>query len=248
MNIGLYQSASSLSALERWQEAVSQNIANSQVTGYKKQTIEFSALQSGQLQTNPGDRLDLGEGHATLFPTVQSGINFQPGESTPTNRDLDVAIQGKGFFNVQAADGSQAYTRAGQFQLRSDRMLTTATGLQVLNENGRPIQMLAQGGAISINRDGVVSQNGTTVGKIGVFDFADKSKLNAIGGGLFTAGDAEAIPVPKPDLLQAHLEESNVMPLREMVDLVTISRAYEANQKMITSTDDTMQKTLEALG
>jgi flagellar basal body rod protein FlgG len=248
MNVGLYQSASSLSALERWQDAVSQNIANSQVTGFKKHTISFTGQNSGQIQTNPADRLDLDEGSPSLFPQAMDGINFQPGESTPTNRELDVAIQGDGFFEVQTADGGHAFTRAGQFQLRADRTLIAGTGQEVLGEGGNPILLLSQGGSIAITRDGVISQGGTRVGKIGVFSFEDNSKLTSIGGGFFAADGMEPQAVAKPDLLQAHLEESNIMPLREMVDLVTISRAYEANQKMITARDDTMQKTLDALG
>src|ERR1700679_2903478 len=106
MDIGLYQNAASLAALERWQDAVSQNISNSQLTAFKKRTVEFSGTNAGQIQTSPNDRLDLGEGRPAVFPQATSGISFKPGQSSPTQRDLDVALTGEGFFAVQAPDGS----------------------------------------------------------------------------------------------------------------------------------------------
>src|SRR5450432_772805 len=114
MNIGLYQSASALSALERWQDVVAQNITSSQTTGYRKRTVNFSSQMSGELQTDPNTRLASdGGGMPTVFPKVNTGINFTSGETQPTRRDLDVAIQGDGFFEVQMPDGTKAYTRSG---------------------------------------------------------------------------------------------------------------------------------------
>ncbi|MEO7414667.1 MAG: flagellar hook-basal body complex protein, partial [Opitutaceae bacterium] len=136
MNIGLYQSASSLSALERWQDSVAQNISASQTTAYRKRTINFSTEAAGELQGGPGSRVGHGGGSATLFPKVNTGINFITGETQPTRRELDVAIQGEGFFEVQRPDGSHAFTRNGEFRMRADRTLTTASGYEVLSASG----------------------------------------------------------------------------------------------------------------
>ena len=250
MNIGLYQSASALSALERWQDVVTQNITSSQTTGYRKRTVNFSAELAGELQTDPKGRLgDDGSGMPTVFPKVNTGINFTTGETQPTRRDLDVAIQGQGFFEVQMADGTKAYTRSGEFNVRADRTLVTTGGQVVMGESGSPITLVPGLPDITINRDGTVVQGDTSLGKLSVQQFADPSKLTPVAGGYFLAGpQAQPQPVEKPELMQGYLESSNVTPLREMVDMVLISRAYEANQKIITTADQTMQKALDALG
>ena len=93
MNIGLYQSASALSALEKWQDNVAQNITSSQVTGFRKRTVDFSTDSAGELQTDSKTRLGHDSGMPMLFPKVVTGINFSSGETQPTRRELDVAIQ-----------------------------------------------------------------------------------------------------------------------------------------------------------
>lgn len=247
MNIGLYQSASALGSLERWQDVVAQNINSSQTPGYRKRTINFSSQLSGELQTDPRGRD--AAAMSTVFPKVNTGINFTTGETQPTRREYDVAIQGDGFFEVQMPDGTKSYTRSGEFKLRSDRTLVTSGGQEVLSDGGAPIVLLPTGEPMTINRDGTVFQGSTSLGKIAVQSFADPSKLTPMAGGYFRAGGGVLPkPVAEPDLMQGYLEGSNVMPLREMVDMVLISRAYEANQKIISSFDQTMEKTLEALG
>ena len=249
MNIGLYQSAASLSALERWQDAVSQNITSAQNTGYRARTMQFSTQAAGEYQFDPNAKAGVDNGTAALFPSVHGGINFLAGETQPTKRDLDVAIQGEGFFQVQMPDGNMAYTRSGEFRLRPDRTLVTSAGREVMSEGGNPIVLQPGMGSLSINPDGSIFQGNTPLGKIGVKKFADDHLLTPIAGGMFTAPNGVApLTVDKPELLQGYLEQSNVQPLREMVDMVLISRAYEANQKVITSVDERMQKTLEALG
>lgn len=245
MNIGMYQSAASLTALERWQDAVAQNITASQVNGFKKRTVEFSAMPMGEISTGAEKGTEELSG---MMPKASYGISFTAGETTPTGRNLDVALQGEGFFKIQTASGQPIYTRTGQFQLSPERTLVTSDGSPVLSENGAPITALAQAGDIAIATDGTVSQGDTQLGKIGVFRFANNSVLTPIGGGAFDAGTATPTTVEKPNVLQGYLESSNVTPLREMVALVQIARAYEANQKIITSRDQTMQRALETLG
>ena len=249
MNIGLYQSAAALSALERWQDAVSQNITSSQVTGYRKRTVNFSTQAAGELQDDPRTPVGHGSGMATLFPKINTGINFVNGEVQPTRRDLDVAIQGAGYFTVQRPDGSQAYTRNGEFRILNDHTLVTSSGDEVLGEGGAPIVLPPDGGSLVVSQNGTVLQGTTSLGKLSIQKFSDNTKLIPIAGGYYAAGPgATPQPVANPEVLQGYLEGSNVTPLREMVDLVLISRAYEANEKIITTVDQQMQKTLDALG
>jgi len=249
MNIGLYQSAASMAALERWQDTVSQNITSGQTSGYRKRTIEFSTETAGMLQPDDRAKLGIDGGMPALFPKTTAGINFISGETMPTRRELDVAIQGEGFFEMRMPDGSMAYTRSGEFRLRPDRTLVSAAGLEVMTEGGDPIVLMPGQGQIVVNQDGTVVQGSLSLGKLSIQKFSNTAALMPTTGGMFVAGaGAGKTSVDEPELMQGYLEQSNVQPLREMVDLVLISRAYEANQKMITTIDQQMQKALEALG
>lgn len=247
MNIGMYQSAASLSALERWQDAVSQNITSGQVTGYRERTVEFSAAPGGEWDVSAADQGDTNV--SALFPQATNSISYQGGETQPTQRDLDVAIQGPGFFKITAPDGSVSYARSGEFRVGTDHTLQNTAGGQVMSTTDSPIVLLPSGGKVVINQDGTVTQGQTKLGSLAVMAFANNSDLVPVAGGTFVAKDgAEPTQVAKPDLLQGYLESSNVAPMREMVDMVVIARSYEANQKIIKTNDEQMQKTLEALG
>ncbi len=249
MNIGLYQSAASLAALERWQDNVSQNITSAQTTGYRKRTIEFSTENAGEIHPDSHSKLGQDAGIPGVFPKTSAGISYISGETMPTRRELDIAIQGEGFFEVKLPDGSMGYTRSGEFRLRPDRTLVTSGGLEVMSDGGNPFVLLPGGGAVTVNQDGTIFQGSTSLGKLSVQKFANTAALIPSAGGMFTAGaGAGMVPVESADLMQGYLEQSNVQPLREMVDLVIIARAYEANQKVITTIDQQMQKALEALG
>jgi flagellar basal body rod protein FlgG len=247
MNIGIYQSAASLSALERWQDSVTQNIASSQLPGYRAHATGFSAQAAGQIQSGSSASQDGGQ--SLLFPQATSSVSFVPGEAQRTDRELDVSIQGQGFFEVQNPDGTKAYTRDGEFQIQPDNTVTTSGGQKVMTDAGSPLTLIPSGGAVVINTDGSITQNGTSLGKLSIQTFADTSQLTAGPNGTYVpAAGMAPIAVDKPNVLQGYLEGSNVSPTHEMVDLITISRAYESNQKMISTVDQEMQKTLDALG
>jgi flagellar basal-body rod protein FlgF len=249
MNIGLYQSAASLSALERWQSAVAQNISSSQVPGYRGRTVNFSAQDNGQFMIGADGRSNSDSGQPASFPTVTSGVSFAAGETQPTGRPLDLAVQGNGFFAVQMPDGSQAYTRNGSFSERADGTLVNSSNFPVMSDSGAPI-VLAQGaGAVTITQDGAVSQGETQVARLSVTSFSNTAALVPISSSLLAA-TPEAAPTAAahPGVLQGYIESSNVSPLFEMVNLVQVSRAYEANQRVISNADQQSQKTMDALG
>jgi len=249
MSIGVYQSAASLSALERWQDAVTQNITSSQAVGFKRRTVQIDGREAGQVLIDPTSRADRGEGRDAIFPEVRFGVAFAKGESQPTRRELDIALSGDGFFSVRMPDGTTGYTRAGQMQVRPDRTIVNSQGLELLNDFGYPIQLSPEGGVVVIDESGLIRQGDAQIGRIGVFSFEDNSQLLTVGGGLFVPRvGAEPELVDKPGVLQGHLEGSNVRPLQEMIHLVNIARAYEANQKIIQNRDQMLQRTLDALG
>lgn len=247
MNIGLYESAASLTALERWQGAVAQNITASQVSGFKKRTVQFDAELMGEIEAvhKSGGRSEM---QSCLYPKASYGVNFKEGEMSPTRRDLDVSLQGEGFFVLRLSNGTQAYTRNGELTMRSDRTLMHSSGAEILGEGGAAIQALPTGGQLMINKDGSVLQGDVQIGKLQVVQFGDNHRLVPSSGGAFLAPGQDPMPVEKPEVLQGYLEGSNVSAMREMIDLVSIARAYEANQKLIQSRDDTLSKTIEKLG
>jgi flagellar basal-body rod protein FlgF len=247
MNVGFYQSATSLTSLERWQQAVTANVTSSQTPGFKKRTISFQNALAGGVDGGGSRRAsDL---QPSLFPASKFGVNFQKGETLPTRREMDLAIDGDGFFQLQNEDGSFLYTRAGEFRMTPEKILVGAGNRPVMDTNGRPIQMLPGTAAVVIDGDGVVSQGGAQIAKIGVYSFERQDGLVPVTSSLFVPGTAgEPEPVAKPSVLQGYLEQANIQPLREMVDLVMISRAYEANQKVIQNNDDILRTTLDKLG
>ncbi len=249
MNVGLYQSASSLTALERWQDVVTQNITNSQVTGYKRRVTEFSGAEARQFGAEL-DRSQAAHGVGrSIFPYVTHSIDFTPGENMVTRGALDLVIQGPGFFEVENLDGEIFYSRAGHFQMTPDRRIVNSQGFELLNSDGNPFDLLPQGGEIIIDQSGMLSQGGVPLGQVAVVNFDAPERLISLSGGIFAAPEGlEAIPVENAVVVQGSVEGANVKPLREMVDLVNIARAYEANQKIVQTSDEIMKKTLETLG
>ena len=249
MNIGLYQNAASLTALERLQDAVSQNIGASQVPGYRGRTVNFSAQDNGQYNIGSDGAGGADTEQPASFPTATSSISFKAGQTQPTGQPLDLAIQGTGFFQVQMPDGTTGYTRNGSFSVRIDGTLVNSSSYPVLSANGTPIVISQDAGPVAVTQDGVVSQGDTQIAHLGITSFSNSSGLVPLSGGLLMAtAAAGASPSVHPGVLQGYIESSNVSPLFEMVNLVQVSRAYEANQHVITNADQQTQKTIDALG
>lgn len=244
MNIALYLGASAMGALERWQQTTANNIASSSSPGFRKREVEFSVNSAGAMPTGTdgGNAVKPGQ-----FPTSRVAVNFTPGQFVGTGRDMDVAIRGEGFFEVQTADGNRAYTRSGSFYTNNERTLVDAQGNQVLGEGGAPIQLLQEGGQLAIATDGTISQGGRAIGKLTIQRFDNLQALIPLSGGLFAPNGQAPQAVESPMVMQGSLETSNVQPVEEMVSLVQISRAYEAAQKLITARDDTLDKTIKTV-
>jgi len=247
MNVGVYQGAASLSALERWQEIISQNIASASVSGFKKTEASFASV-IGETERFGGEGRSSKESRGVMPSTVLE-ISMRQGELRSTGSELDFAIQGSGFFQVQRPNGELGYTRNGEFQLSPERTLVTKQGFPVMGDSG-PLTLKAGGGRLSINAEGTLLQGDTPVAKIGVYDFREPQSLQRVGDGLLAPADENAAPqaVERPSVLGGHLESSNVSPLHEMVNLVSISRAYEASQRVIFAHDENTGKAIETLG
>jgi flagellar basal-body rod protein FlgF len=244
VNVSLYQAAAAMNANARWQEAISENLASSSIPGFKKQNLSFDAIQAGvmpQANLDPSMRFTI--------PRAKSATSFVQGQLRPTGINTDVAIDGKGFFEVQLPNGTTAYTRDGEFQINSLGQLSNKQGSLVLGESG-PIQLDRNNSApLSISASGEVSQAGEVKGKLKIVEFNQPNLLTQISGG-FIATDPNLQPteVSQPALRQGFLESANTTPVTEMASLISVMRSFEANQRVIQIQDERMGRAISELG
>ena len=258
----LYTAATGMMAQELNVEVISNNIANMRTTGFKRQRAEFQDLmyqnlrQVGTTTSSQGTRLpiglDVGAGvKVTGTPRVMS-----QGSLLPTEKDLDVAIRGEGFFRVQLPDNRTAYSRAGSFELDADGRLVTPEGYPV----DPAITFPQNATSITFNQQGEVSvvvpgqTTPTVVGQIQLARFVNKSGLEAIGDNLYLETAASGPPqLNNPgtegmgNLLQTQLEQANVNAVTEISDLIAAQRAYSMNAKVVTAADEMLQATAQMM-
>lgn len=249
----LYSAATGMQAQQLNLDTISNNLANVNTTGFKKDKIEFQDLLYQNIRTAGAE-----QGNGTQLPTglqvghgsraVATSKVFTEGELTQTGERLDVAIQGDGFFQVTLPDGTLAYTRDGALKTASDGRITTSDGLPV--QNGfQPIPVGTT--SVTISSDGQVTTtgaNGTQNFQVTLTRFANPAGLQSIGRNLYVETPASGTPetgTPNQNgygsLQQGYLEMSNVSVVEEMVNMIVAQRAYEVNSKAVQAADEMMQ-------
>ena len=245
--------ATGMLAQQRNVEVISNNIANLNTIGYKRQRAEFQDLiyqtierpgaQSSTNDTTVPNGIQIGTG-------VKTGSVYriiQQGNVTQTGNDLDLAISGRGLFRIELPDGQDAYTRAGNFSISPNGNIVTEDGYDVSPGITIPDDAVD----ISISEDGLVQARiaGQTdlqdLGQLELVSFFNESGLEAIGGNLLLETTASGEPVignPGEDgygtLLQGFVETSNVDPVQEITALIAAQRAYEMNARVIETSDE----------
>ena len=254
----LYIASTGMGAQERNVEVVSNNIANMRTTGYKRQRAEFQDLlyqqitRAGSQTSSEGTMVPAGLEIGSGVRTVSTPRVMSQGSVNMTERELDVAIRGEGFFMVQLPDGRTAYTRDGSFERDSEGTLVNSSGYAL--DPGITIPGDARG--VSIAPDGTVEAYVGTdaapvqLGQLQLARFVNKSGLESMGDNLFleTAASGPAqVGVPNADgtgdLLQNYLEMANVNSVTEIADLIAAQRAYEMNARVISGADEMMRAT-----
>ena len=250
--------ATGMNAQSQNLEVIANNIANINTTAFKRARAEFTDLlyqterlpgvsTRGQDNTIPeGAQIGLGVRTAAI-----RNLHIQ-GALTNTGNQLDLAIQGKGWFQVIGADGETLYTRAGSFNKNAAGQLVTVDGFQITP----PITFPNNAVAINVSESGIVSVtlDGQTapqqLGQLTIANFANDAGLSPLGGNLYrqtAASGAPIVDVPgNPGfgtITQGYLESSNVDPVKEITDLIAAQRAYEMNSKVIQAADQ-MSKTI----
>jgi flagellar basal-body rod protein FlgG len=251
----LWTAASGMNTQTQNMNVISNNLANVNTTGFKKSRADFQDLMYQTVQ-NPGSPST----SAAQIPVgIQFGMGsklaavskqFTPGDFSNTGNALDVAIEGDGFFQIQMPDGSTAYSRAGAFKMDSNGRVVTSDGFPMLPE----IVIPANSTKITIGSDGTVSAvqagqtTASTVGNIQLANFTNPSGLSSIGKNLYQQTDASGNATTGTPgqtglgtISQGFLEMSNVNLAEEMVNMIIGQRAYEANSKAITTSDEMLQ-------
>lgn len=250
---GLYTSYTGMLNEQYRMDIMSNNLANADTTGFKKEGstsqayAEVMAVKIKDLTENPNTPRRLG--NMSLGVKIgESYTDFSQGSLRDTGNTYDIALGGSGFFNIEftskAGETSTKYTRDGGFTITKEGYLVTKDGDYVLGENGR-IQLSTTAGTTVFDRNGDIYQDDRLVASLKISDFEDTNYLTHYGETMWDAKeDAVEIDVEDPDVRQGYLEMSNANVVKEMVNMITISRHYESNQKMLTSFDETLEKTM----
>lgn len=242
---GLYTSASGMLAEMTRSDVTANNLANINTNGYKKDTAVFKSFPELLVQ-RVYDQKKTDIKPAVTIGTLGTGAmvdeiitSHEQGQLRETTNLYDVAIAGEGYFAVQNQRGT-FYTRNGAFTVDGQGFLVNSQGDYVLGQAG-PVKV-GNSNDVVIDGAGNVSVDGAKVATLRIVPIANKNSLTKVGDSLFTGGQVGGTV---GQVQQKFLEASNVNPVTEMVNMITITRAYEASQKVITAHDQTLGQAME---
>jgi flagellar basal-body rod protein FlgF len=225
------------------QATLSHNLANASTTGFRADMVGMRAVPT----TGP-------QGGTRVFAVETTiGSDFATGQMTTTGRSLDAAIQGQGWFAAQGADGNEAYTRDGSFQVGPDATLQLSNGMQVAGTGG-PITMPADAQSVTIGSDGTVTVKSasstlpTTIGKLKLVNPPISSLAKGVDGMFHLKSGDAADADAAVKVVGGSLEGSNVNVIESMVDMIGAARQYELQMKMLTTAEQNEQKAGTLLG
>lgn len=248
---GLYTAAKGMMTDQVMIDVASQNMANTNTPGYRKDELLVSSFPRMLLS-----RLD-SSGAATLGQTgtgsVADGVytSFEEGVAHETGSQFGMALRGNAFFTVKNQQGQLYYTRNGDFTLDQNKQLVTDTGAAVVGDvNGQPEEIFVPDGELKVASDGTLSgavnQQGAQITKLYLTTKPVAATWSKIGDSLFTG--ASTRPVTGYAVQQGVSEDSNVNSVQEMVKMLSAMRAYETNAKVIQATDNTLEKAVQSVG
>lgn len=210
------------------------NLANVNTTGYDSEHVMFSTYVTHDI--NNGDRNPM-----AFADDVASYMNTDMGSLQITGNDMDLAIQGNGYFTVETPLGIR-YTRAGNFQLAGDGTLITSQGYPVLNPGNQHIVLPQNTRAFEVGEAGNLRVDGEDFGLLGIAHFDNPQLLERLGGNMFKS-DIQPVQATDVRVLQGTLESSNVKPITEMTHMLDVSRSVETTAKLIEVIYDLERKT-----
>ncbi len=222
-------------ALWRQMEVVANNMANSNTPGYKNQEMMFREYLMPTRANDPATG-----GKISFVQDVGLISDTREGPLTKTDNSLDFALHGDGYFQVETQAGMR-YTRDGHFRLDEGGMLVNSDGYAVMDNRDQPIIFAPNEADISVAPDGTVSTENGRVATLKVVKFDNEQELSKAGGGLYATEQTPNV-VPRPEILQGMMEESNVQPVLEMTRMMTVLRQYESVQQIIDNETTRIEK------
>jgi len=228
-----YTTLSRQQGLLREMQMIANNVANAATTGYRQQGIIFSEYVR-----------DTREGSVSMSAAHVRNTSFAQGTLTRTGGQLDLALEGDGFFMVQTPKGERL-TRAGAFALSNAGDLVTPDGFPVLDAGGAPLFVPPDASDLAIAQDGTLSSAGRPIGQIGVVQPVNLRGLTREGGVLFAAAEGVE-PVEAPKVMQGFLESSNTDPILQISRMIEVQRAYEMGQSFLDREDDRIRTAIKA--
>lgn len=237
-----YIALSRQATLMRKLEVIANNMANTNTTAFKSDEMLFREylINTRSSTRAMGEKLSFVQDTGMLRDT-------QEGPLTTTGNALDVALhKPDAYFQVETESGMR-FTRNGHFRTDEGGMLVDDKGEAIMDTNNRPIIFSPNDTGINITPDGsVATKTSGVIAKLATVRFDNPQNMRRIGDGLYDSSD-EPIPVDRPAIVQGMLEESNVSPVKEMTSLITVTREYESNQKIIEAENDRMLKAMQVL-
>lgn len=254
---GLYAAYTGMVNEQHRMDVLTNNLANANTNGYKKEgatSQSFNDVFAYKIKDgSDAPRTVKRIGINNLGVKIGEGYtDFSQGPLKSTSNPYDLALTDSGFFAVEYTnkngDTSVKYTRDGNFTLNMEGELVTQDGDFVLDKDGNHIQIDHQAGEVQINILGEIIQDGQVVGEIQVTDFEDYNYLVHFGENYYEPIEGAEETEPKAQIYAGFLETSNISVVTEMVNMISVSRAYDSNQKVITTIDSTLDVTANQLG
>lgn len=256
---GLYTAWTGMVNEQKRLDVISNNMANADTTGFKKQGVTSQSFDDELTlrihNDNAPSPLNYKIGNMNLGVKIgETYHDFSQGSLRETGNTYDLALSGDGFFTIQTTNKqgvtSIKYTRDGSFTVNRDGYLVTKDGDYVLDTNGKQIQIPGAQTAknVAFDEQGNVSVDGRQIATLGIAGFANPQALLLYGENMYEATDAAGLQAGTATVNQGYLEMSNTNVITEMVDMITITRAYEAGQKTIQTVDKTLEKSVNEIG
>jgi flagellar basal-body rod protein FlgF len=236
MDSGFYAACTALMARSNSLDAIANDLANANTTGFRGQQDTFGSVMAAS-GAEPGNLLNQATNNYGILGATT--LDLAQGPLTKTGNPLDVAIEGPGFFTVQTANGPM-YTRDGAFKVSAARQLVTAGGDAVMGTQG---VVHLPPGPVSVSADGTLSSNGAVLGKLAVVEFPAGTSIQSAGKTYYTAPAGTAKAAASSNLEQGALENSNVNPITSVVALINAQRAADQVRHALTMFDSEMNKT-----
>jgi len=238
----MYVALSRQSTLRRQMDVVANNLANMSTHGYKSGQMMFVEHLT---KSKGGDSLLTPK--MAYVRDIATMTDTKPGAIEHTGNPLDIAIQGGGYFVVQTPEGER-YTRNGRLQLDNTGQLVNQLGQPVLADGGAPMVFAPEDTEIVVSKDGTVSTNNGELGKLRVVNFENEQLLDRSSGAQFsTTEDNPAQNVEEPTVLQGAVEGSNVEPILEMANMISVHRAYDGVKSFIEREDERQRSMIRDL-